>query len=127
MIRGLVGQLSLSDTIGLGPIETMTLMADGSLEPLDVLRIAGNGSTASKTHVRSNAIKEVQNDPVWERSLRGQHQLCETCQIASIWMPAAAAIWRSAGRANAGSTIRASIARAGSAFSAIFGPGSRPH
>ena len=34
MIRGLLGHLSVSDTIGLGPIDTVTLMTDGSLERL---------------------------------------------------------------------------------------------
>ena len=43
MIQGLVGNFSVSDTVGLGPIETVTLMTDGSLEPLDVLRIVGHG------------------------------------------------------------------------------------
>ena len=80
MIRGLVGQLSLSDTIGLGPIDTVTLMPDGSLEPLDVLRIAGDGSTASKTHVRSNAIKDVHNDAVWREAYEASTNLCETCR-----------------------------------------------
>jgi uncharacterized protein len=79
MIRGLVGQLSLSDTIGLGPVETVTLMTDGSLEPLDVLRIAGNGSTASKTNVRSNPIKDVREDPVWREAFEASTHLCETC------------------------------------------------
>lgn len=45
MIRGLLGELSIADTIGYGPIDTVTLMTDGSLEPLDVLRIAGDGFT----------------------------------------------------------------------------------
>src|SRR5262249_32646415 len=80
MIRGLVGQLSVSDTIGLGPIDTVTLMPDGSLEALDVLRIAGDGSTASKTHVRTNAIKDVQNDPVWREAFEASLNLCDTCQ-----------------------------------------------
>jgi uncharacterized protein len=80
MIRGLAGQLSLSDTIGLGPIDTITLMPDGSLEPLDVLRIAGDGSTASKTHVSSNAIKDVENDPVWREAYEASTTLCETCR-----------------------------------------------
>jgi uncharacterized protein len=80
MIRGLAGRLSLSDTIGLGPIDTVTLMPDGSLEPLDVLRIAGNGSTASKTHVRSHAIQDVVNDPVWREAFEASTSLCETCQ-----------------------------------------------
>ena len=79
MIRGLVGKLSLSDTIGLGPIETVTLMADGSLEPLDVLRIAGNGSTASKLNVSSNAIKEVRTDPIWREAFEASTHLCDTC------------------------------------------------
>jgi uncharacterized protein len=79
MIRGLVGKLSLSDTIGLGPIETVTLMADGSLEPLDVLRITGDGSTASKLNVRSNAIKEVRTDPVWREAFEASTHLCDTC------------------------------------------------
>jgi uncharacterized protein len=79
MIRGLVGKLSLSDTIGLGPIETVTLMADGSLEPLDVLRIAGNGSTASKLNVRSNAIRDVRTDPVWREAFEASTHLCDTC------------------------------------------------
>jgi uncharacterized protein len=79
MIRGLVGQLSLSDTIGLGPIETVTLMPDGALEPLDVLRIAGNGSTASKTDVYHNAIKDVRDDPVWREAYEASTHLCDTC------------------------------------------------
>jgi len=80
MIRGLVGQLSVSDTIGLGPIDTVTLMTDGSLEALDVLRIAGDGSTASRTNIRTNAIKDVQNDPIWREAFHASLNLCETCQ-----------------------------------------------
>ena len=80
MIRGLVGQLSLSDTIGLGPIETVTLMPDGALEPLDVLRIAGDGSTASKTHVSRNAIKDVHNDKVWRETYEASTTLSDTCK-----------------------------------------------
>jgi uncharacterized protein len=79
MIRGLVGQLSLSDTIGFGPIETVTLMPDGALEPLDVLRIAGDGSTASKTNVLANAINDVRNDPVWREAYEASTHLCDTC------------------------------------------------
>src|SRR5262245_43794254 len=54
MIQGLVGNLSVSDTVGLGPIDTVTLMTDGSLEPLDVLRTVREGSTKTDTNVRSS-------------------------------------------------------------------------
>lgn len=79
MIRGLTGYLSVSDTIGLGPIDTVTLMTDGSLEALDVLRIAGDGSTASKMDVRGHAIQDVQHDPIWREAFEASTNLAETC------------------------------------------------
>jgi uncharacterized protein len=79
MVQGLVGNLSVSDTIGFGPIDTVTLMTDGSLEPLDVLRIAGNGSTASNSNVRANALQDVQADPRWRSAFEASMRLCETC------------------------------------------------
>jgi uncharacterized protein len=60
MIQGLLGEVSISDTIGLGPIDTVTLMPDGSLEPLDVLRIAGDRSTRTDSSVQKNALQAVQ-------------------------------------------------------------------
>src|ERR1043165_5784727 len=48
MIQGLLGSVSVADTIGLVRIDTVTLMPDGTLEPLDVLRIVGDGSTRTE-------------------------------------------------------------------------------
>jgi uncharacterized protein len=79
MVQGLVGSVSVSDTIGFGPIDTVTLMTDGSLEPLDVLRIAGNGSTASTSSVFKNALQDVQNDLRWRRAFEASTKLCDTC------------------------------------------------
>lgn len=80
MIRGLAGQMSISDTIGLGAVETVTLMTDGSLEPLDVLRIAGDGSTASDASVFHNGLQDVQNDPRWRQAYEASLNVCETCR-----------------------------------------------
>jgi uncharacterized protein len=80
MIQGLVGNFSVSDTVGLGPIETVTLMTDGSLEPLDVLRIVGDGSTKTNSSVLNNALQDVQNDPRWREAFEASMELCETCQ-----------------------------------------------
>jgi uncharacterized protein len=79
MIQGLVGNLSVSDTIGFGPIDTVTLMTDGSLEPLDVLRIAGSGSTASNSNVFVNSLQDVQADPRWRSAFEASTRLCDTC------------------------------------------------
>jgi uncharacterized protein len=80
MIHGLVGNLSVSDTVGIGPTDTVTLMTDGSLEPLDVLRIAGDGSTKTGITVFHNAIQDIQGDPRWREALDASLQLCETCR-----------------------------------------------
>jgi uncharacterized protein len=100
MIQGLLGEMSISDTIGLGPIDTVTLMTDGSLEPLDVLRIAGDGSTRTTSSVLKNALQEVQNDPRWRDAFEASTHLCEVCRnceyldacggghLAQRWSPA---------------------------------------
>lgn len=79
MIRGLLGELSVSDTIGVGPIDTVTLMTDGSLEPLDVLRIAGDGSTKTESSVHRNPLQDVQNDARWRAAFDASTRLCDTC------------------------------------------------
>jgi uncharacterized protein len=80
MIQGLAGQMSVSDTIGLGAVETVTLMTDGTLEPLDVLRIAGDGSTSSDTSVFHNTLQDVQNDLRWRTAYEASLDVCETCR-----------------------------------------------
>ena len=79
MIQGLLGNLAVSDTVGLGSMDTITLMPDGSLEPLDVLRIVGDGSTKTDTSVFNNAIKDVQGDPRWREAYEASLHLCDTC------------------------------------------------
>ncbi len=79
MIQGLLGNLAVSDTVGLGPIETVTLMTDGSLEPLDVLRIAGDGSTKTDISVLANSLQDIQGDPRWLEAFEASFGLCDTC------------------------------------------------
>lgn len=80
MIRGLVGNFSTADTIGLGPIETVTLMSDGSLEPLDVLRIVGDGSTKTDLNVLKDAIQAVEGDPRWREAFDASINPCAICR-----------------------------------------------
>jgi uncharacterized protein len=84
MIRGLSGHLSICDTIGLGPVDTVTLMTDGTLEPLDVLRIAGDGSTVSLSSVFANQLQDVQNDPRWLAAFRASLALPEVCRACEF-------------------------------------------
>lgn len=79
MIQGLMGNQSLCDTIGLGPIDTVTLMPDGSLEPLDVLRIVGDGSTATETDIFRHSLQAMHDEPRWSEAYRASTRLCRTC------------------------------------------------
>jgi uncharacterized protein len=80
MIRGLSGYCSASDTIGLGIVETVTLMTDGTLEPLDVLRIAGDGSTSTQVTVFDNELQDMQNEPRWLAAYRAGLDVSDTCR-----------------------------------------------
>ncbi|MGO9005968.1 MAG: radical SAM protein [Beijerinckiaceae bacterium] len=84
MIRGLSGRLSLCDTIGLGPVDTLTLMTDGTLEPHDVLRIAGDGSTATQSSVFANQLQDVQDDPRWLGAFKASLTLPEVCRACEF-------------------------------------------
>ncbi|MCB1511496.1 MAG: radical SAM protein [Hyphomicrobiaceae bacterium] len=80
MIAGTMGGQSCSDTIGLGPIDTLTLMTDGTLEPLDVLRITGNASTKTDTSVHNHSLQDAQHDPRWLGAYNASLSLCDTCK-----------------------------------------------
>lgn len=87
MLQGLVGNRSVSDSVGLGPVETVTLMTDGTLEPLDVLRIAGDGSTKTDTSVLTNSLQDVQNDPRWREAFEASLHPCDTCRNCEFLEP----------------------------------------
>lgn len=85
MIQGLVGDPSSCDTIGLGPIDTVTLMSDGTLEPLDVLRIIGDGSTKTEINVATHSIQDVQKDLRWSTAYKASMELCDTCKACEYF------------------------------------------
>lgn len=80
MIQGLIGNFSTADTIGLGPIDTATFMTDGTLEPLDVLRIAGDGSTISTSNVFENPFQDMEENPLWNEAFEAGLNLCDKCR-----------------------------------------------
>lgn len=85
MIQGMIGDPSGADTIGLGPIETVTLMTDGTMEPLDVLRIIGNGSTKTDVSVMNSSIQDVQTDLRWKTAYDASLELCDTCKACEYF------------------------------------------
>ncbi len=80
MVAGIMGGMSCSDTIGYGPVETVTLMTDGTMEPLDVLRITGEASTKTDTSVLKNSIQDARADARWQAAYQASLGLCDTCK-----------------------------------------------
>lgn len=80
MVAGLLGGSSKTEEIGYGPQEVCTIMTDGSMEPLDVLRIAGNGSTKTLFNIFNNAIEDIKNEPRWNSAREASLNLSDKCR-----------------------------------------------
>lgn len=80
MVTGLLGGRSTSEGIGYGPIELCTVLTDGSMEPQDVLRIAGDGATSTTCNIFDNALEDIKNEPRWQAARTASLSLCETCR-----------------------------------------------
>lgn len=78
--KGILGIESNSESIGYGQITTFTLLTDGSLEPLDVLRVAGTGFTKTRFNIFENEFEDIQQDELWEEIRRASVTLPEKCQ-----------------------------------------------
>jgi uncharacterized protein len=95
--KGLLGIPSGSESIGYGPVTTLTMLTDGALEPLDVLRTARFAITTTDLNIRTHSLQDIQRDPLW-REIRDASihlaPVCEACEyrlacggghIASRW------------------------------------------
>jgi len=83
ILLGLFGGFSESESIGYGPIRRLTVLTDGAMETLDVLRVIKNGFTASALNIHSNEIQDIEQDPLWREVLNASLDLaapCRSCQ-----------------------------------------------
>jgi uncharacterized protein len=99
MLLGLFGGFSESESIGYGPIRRLTVLTDGGMETLDVLRVIGKGFTATNLNIHTHDIQEIETDPLWREVLNASLDLapqCRDCQyktacggghIATRWSP----------------------------------------
>jgi uncharacterized protein len=80
LILGLTGIGSRSETFGYGPVNRLTILTDGSMETLDVLRISGTSSTSSNLNVMRCEINDIYTDPLWREILWSSLNLSKVCQ-----------------------------------------------
>jgi uncharacterized protein len=83
LAKGALGLPTHAESIGYGPIGTITLLTDGSIEPLDVLRIAGTGFTKTNLNIETHRLQDAADEPLWQAVRRASLQLapeCENCR-----------------------------------------------
>ena len=80
MVTALLGNDAPTEGVGYRPTELCTVMTDGSIEPHDVLRIAGNGVTATACNIFDHAIDEIRNEPRWQAARNASIDLCDKCR-----------------------------------------------
>jgi uncharacterized protein len=80
LVKAILGGNSSSEAIGYGPVQLVTVLTDGSLEPLDVLRIAGHGSTQTNLSILTHTFQDVTENSVWLRAYNASLNLSDTCK-----------------------------------------------
>jgi uncharacterized protein len=79
-VMGLLGFTTTSEALGYGPITTMMMHSDGSLEPLDVLKITGSGHTKSEVNILEHSIQDIQKVPLWSEVYEASINLPTVCK-----------------------------------------------
>ena len=80
LVGGLLGVESWTHSIGHKPVTTVTLLTDGSLEPLDVLRVAGDGVTKTQVNIFEHDLHAIQDDPLWREVYEATTTLAAECR-----------------------------------------------
>ena len=80
MVTALLGNNSPTEGVGYNPVELCTIMTDGSVEAHDVLRIAGDGSTATTFNIFDDALDEIRNEPRWQAARDASINLAAKCR-----------------------------------------------
>ena len=80
MVSALLGNDAPTEGVGYKPIELCTVMTDGSVEPHDVLRIAGSGVNQTGFNIFAHPIDAVRNEPRWQAAREASINLCEKCR-----------------------------------------------
>jgi uncharacterized protein len=80
MVTALLGNDSPTEGVGYNPVELCTVMTDGSVEPHDVLRIAGDGLTRTSFNIFDHPLDEIRNEPRWRAARDASINLSAKCR-----------------------------------------------
>ncbi|WP_141205834.1 FxsB family cyclophane-forming radical SAM/SPASM peptide maturase [Streptomyces griseorubiginosus] len=84
VLRTLRGASSLTESLGLAPVELAVIETDGALEQADSLKTAYDGAPGTGLHVAVNSLDEMAAHPGVKARQQGLDGLCETCRACPV-------------------------------------------
>ncbi len=87
IIKGLVGARVGLDSLGAEPINIVAIDTDGSIEPLDSLRAAGNKFTDMGLRIQKDSLSAIYEKELFQMALAGRgglHKHCQQCVFSDV-------------------------------------------
>lgn len=84
VLRTLRGASSLTESLGLAPVELAVIETDGALEQADSLKTAYDGAPGTGMDVRVNSLDEMAVHPGIVARQQGLDGLCGTCRACPV-------------------------------------------
>lgn len=75
----MLGGDSLVESTGGGPVTSVVIESDGSLQPLDVLRTCRAGMTELGLNVTTHSVEQLRATPLFRDCLENEFQLADAC------------------------------------------------
>ncbi|RSN00452.1 radical SAM protein [Streptomyces sp. WAC 01325] len=85
LLRLILGGESQINALGAQPVTDVVVETDGSLEPLDMLRICGDGMTLTGLDVRKHPIERLRETELYRMGLKNQELLPDDCLRCPVY------------------------------------------
>ncbi|MBO9732450.1 MAG: radical SAM protein [Chitinophaga sp.] len=84
IIHVILGREVVSELVGTANNEVLVIETDGSIEPLDVLKICGEGFTKNNANVLSHELTEALNTPLANLYQLSHTKICAKCAACPV-------------------------------------------
>ena len=85
VIRSMLGLQSNLQGVGLGPVRTLVILSDGSIEPHDALRISGKENVSTEVNIYKNKLSDIVNEKNWTETFSSSFNLCRECKECNYY------------------------------------------
>jgi len=84
IIRQILGGKASMDSLGNNDKGLLVIETDGGIEPVDVLKMCGDGFTKQNLNILSDSFEDAFKKPLVATYIQNEKHLCEKCKICPI-------------------------------------------